>query len=83
MFANIKIISNNKREVLAVPSSAVISEYGKNYVVLFNNKNDVKIQEVVIDKTIGNNTSIISGVSKGQRLITRNQILVYRKLMEN
>lgn len=82
MFANIVIVNSENKKIPAVPSSAIISENGKNYVVIFNNVNNVQVQEVNVLKSIGNNTFISSGVSENQKVITQNQILVYRKLMD-
>ena len=83
MFANVMITSSNAKKELAVPATAIISENGKNFVVIFNNKDDVKVQEVAIKKTTANYTFISSGLTEGQKVITQNQILVYRKLVEN
>ncbi len=83
MFANILISNSSGSKALCVPSSAVISENGKNYVVIYNNANDVKVNEVAILKTVGGKTFLSNGVALGQKIITQNQILVYNKLKEN
>lgn len=82
MFANVLISNSESKQQLAVPSSAIISENGKNYVLVFNSKNDVKIQEISILKTVANNTFVNAGLQQGLKLITQNQILVYRKLTD-
>lgn len=82
MFANVFITHQDGKKQLAVPATAVISENGKNYVVVYNSRNDVKVQEVTVTKTNTAYSFIASGVTEGQRIITQNQILVYRKLME-
>lgn len=82
MFANILICNSERKKGLAVPSSAVISENGKNYVVIFYNRDDVKVQEVSVMKSTGGYTFLNGGVEAGQKLITQNQILVYRKLTD-
>ncbi|MEP7238791.1 MAG: efflux RND transporter periplasmic adaptor subunit [Ferruginibacter sp.] len=82
MFADVLISNSENKKAPAVPSAAIISENGKDYVVVFNNPNDVKVQEVNILKTTGNYTFINSGVTPGQKVITQNQILVYRMLTE-
>ncbi len=82
MFANITIRNNESRKAISVPSSAIISENGKNYVVVFNNQDDIKVKEVSILKTTRSTTFLNSGVAEGERLITSNQILVYGKLKE-
>ncbi len=80
MFANIIISNTSGVQSIAVPTSSIISENGKNYVVIYNNNNDVKVQEVTIKKVVGNLNFISSGLAEGQKIITKNQILLYRKL---
>lgn len=82
MFANVVISNSESKQLPTVPSSAIINENGKNYVVVFNNKNDVKVQEISILKTVGDKTFINAGLQQGQKIITQNQILVYRKLTD-
>lgn len=82
MFANVVISHDNGKKAFSVSSSAIISENGKNYVVVFNNPYDVKVQEVSVLKSTSKNTFISSGVSAGQKVIAQNQILVYRKIMD-
>lgn len=82
MFANIVVRNKEGRQLVAVPTSAIISENGKNYVVIFNNQKDVTVQQIEVFKTNGDKTFLLSGVSDGQKVITQNQILVYRKLTD-
>lgn len=82
MFANVIISNSESKQALAVPASAIISENGKNYVLVFSNKNDVKVQEITMLKTVADNTFISTGLQQGQKIITQNQILVYRKLSD-
>lgn len=82
MFANITISNQDNRQLITIPTAAVISENGKNYVVVFNNQNDVHVQKIEIYKTENEKTYLLSGVAEGQKLITQNQILVYRKLTD-
>jgi cobalt-zinc-cadmium efflux system membrane fusion protein len=82
MFANITIRNNEGKKAICVPSTAIISENGKNYVVVFNSQDDIKVKEVSILKTTGATTFLNSGVAEGEKLITSNQILVYGKIKE-
>ena len=82
MFANVVITHDNGKKALSVSPSSIISENGKNYVVVFNNPYDVKVQEVSVLKSTSKNTFINSGVLAGQKVIAQNQILVYRKIMD-
>lgn len=80
MFA--KIIATNKEgtNALCIPTSALISQDGKNYVVIYKNRADIIVAEVPILKTVGDKTYITSGLEQGQLVITKNQLLIFNKL---
>jgi len=83
MFA--KVIVNNQEgaKSLCIPTSALVSLNGKNYVVVYNDRNDVRNAEVEIIKTVGNRTYINSGLEEGQKVITKNQLLIFNQLVSN
>jgi len=64
-----------------VPTDALVSDEGKDYVVVYNGNDDLKIAEVSILKTVNDKTYIDSGVEPGQRVITKNQLLIFNQLM--
>ncbi len=80
MFA--KVIVSNKEgvEALCVPTSSIISQDGKNYVVVFSNRTDMRVVEIPIIKTVSAKTYVSSGLEKGQVLIIKNQLLIFNKL---
>jgi cobalt-zinc-cadmium efflux system membrane fusion protein len=82
MFANIAIENTEGKKAIAIPASSIISEDGRNYVVIYNDKCDLKVREVQILKTVGNYSFIKAGLSAGEKLLTENQLLFYRQLQE-
>ncbi len=82
MFANIKIYKSETAQAPAVPNTAIINDYGKNYLIIFNSQDDASVKEVTLLKTVGKYTFIKEGVHPGQKVITQNQILLFRKLRE-
>ncbi len=78
----VKVIVNNEEgdKALCVPTSALIPEEGKNYVVVYKNDSDLKIAQVDVLKTVNEKTFISSGVSEGDKLITKNQVLIFNQL---
>jgi cobalt-zinc-cadmium efflux system membrane fusion protein len=77
-----KIIINNKTDekALVIPSSAIVFDGGKNYVLVYKNNYDVKAQEVQILKQVGDKNYIQSGLKEGDLIISKNQILIYNAL---
>jgi cobalt-zinc-cadmium efflux system membrane fusion protein len=82
MFSNIVITNKEAVKAVAVFSNAIISENGKDYVVKYNSKCDLKVQQVEILKTVGDKTYIKSGLQEGEKVIAKNQILLFRALSE-
>jgi membrane fusion protein, heavy metal efflux system len=80
MFAKVIVSSQEGSMALCIPTSALVSQDGKNYVVIFNSRTDMKIAEVSVIKTVGDKTYIASGLSLGQGIITKNQLLVFNQL---
>lgn len=82
MFANISISNTESKKMVSVPASAIVNDSQKNYVVVFRNNNDVSIREVSILKTLNNYAYISGGLNDGERVITQNQLLIYKKLQD-
>lgn len=81
MFAKV-IVSNQEGDAsICIPTAALVSDEGKDYVIVYNSNDDLKIAEVKILKTVNDKTYINSGVEPGQRLITKNQVLIFNQLM--
>ena len=82
MFANILIQNREATQVISIPFAAMVSENGKNYVVVYTDNCHLKVQEVELLKTIGNRSYIRSGLKPGEKVISQNQILLFRALTE-
>lgn len=81
MFAKV-IVSNEEGDAsICIPTAALVSDEGKDYVIVYNSNDDLKVAEVKILKTVNDKTYINSGVEPGQRVITKNQVLIFNQLM--
>ncbi len=81
MFAKVIVSDKENRKAVFIPTKALISQNEKNFVVVYNSNSDMQIAEVDILKTVGDKTYINSGVTPGQKLITRNQLLIFQQLL--
>lgn len=81
MFAKVIISNKEGSQATCIPSAALIPQDTKNYVVVYNNKEDLKIAEVNVIKTVGDKTYITGGVTPGQVLVTKFQNLIFAQLM--
>ena len=82
MFAYIIITNKAGAKAIAVSSKSIVSENGKNYVIVYKDKCDLQVQEVEILKTIGDKTYIKTGLTAGDRVVVGNQILLFKALTE-
>lgn len=77
MFTNVVITNSENRQSVAVPAKAIVFDSSKNYVVVYNDKCDMKVREVSVIKTVDDVTYIASGLKPGDRVISKNQLLLY------
>ncbi len=82
MFTTITLATSEPQKALEIPSDAIISDGGKSYVVIYNDKYHVKAQEVVPLKIAGRKTYVSDGLKEGDRVISKNQILIYNSLSD-
>ncbi len=82
MFANITILNKEGQNAISIPGAAIISENGNNYVVVYRGKCDLKVQQVELLKISGDNAYLKSGLLLGDKVISANQILLYKALTE-
>jgi cobalt-zinc-cadmium efflux system membrane fusion protein len=77
-----KVIVNNEEgsRSICVAASALIPQDGKNYVVVYKNDSDLKVTQVDVLKTVGDQAYLNSGVTVGDLVITKNQILIFNQL---
>lgn len=82
MFAGI-VVSNKEHQVaICIPTKAMVSQDGHNYVVVYSGKDSLDIAEVQVIKTVGDHTFVSSGVIPGQQVITKEQLLIFNQLIE-
>ncbi len=80
MFANVSVTYAGHDQRVAIPASAVVFDRSRNYVVAVNANNQPVVREVDIYKTIADRSYINSGLSPGERVVTKNQLLIYSAL---
>lgn len=69
MLADVSLVTDKAKNTLCVENGAVISKNGKNYVYVAKDGKAIS-KEIKIGITDGNNTEILSGLKKGDKVIT-------------
>jgi cobalt-zinc-cadmium efflux system membrane fusion protein len=82
MNATINLAYTEGIDMISVPSSAVIFDRSKNYVMIFKDKYNIETREVEIYKQSNNTTYISKGLKAGEKVISKNQLLIYDALNE-
>lgn len=80
MNATISLNFNENLELVAVPSSAIIFDKSKNWVMVFKSKNNIETRQVKIYNQVGNTTYLIFGLKEGENVISKNALLIYDAL---
>jgi cobalt-zinc-cadmium efflux system membrane fusion protein len=80
MFANVTLEYAGREQRVAIPASAIVFDKSRNFVVVVTPQNRSVIREVNVFKTVGNTAYLNSGLKPGERVVTREQLLIYNAL---
>lgn len=85
MFANIQVqnraLAGGSIQAVCVPSSSLIMQDGKMYVVVYRNEHEMFVKEVKILQEAGTVT-YIQGIDAGDIIISKNQLLIFNQLVQ-
>lgn len=79
----IKLKNKTHHEFVAIPSDALIFDNDKYYVVVEVSPGDFKTSEVILQGHNDKTTYIASGLSEGESVVIKNQLLIYSGLKAN
>ncbi len=82
MFTNVIITNQETNKAVSIPSEAVVFDNSRKFVVLYHDKCNLEIKEVTLLKSVGKTTYVQSGLSVGDVVVSRNQLLLYRALTD-
>ena len=81
MNANIKLSYNEKNEsMIAIPSKAIVFDKSKNFVMIFKDRHNIETRQVEVYRVVGETTYISGGLKENEKVITNNQLFIYRAL---
>lgn len=82
MFVKVNVNNEGMGSGLCVPASAPVSQDGKEYLVLYNGNNDLQLAEVNVLKTVGDKAYVSGDLRPGQKIVVKNQLLIFNALLE-
>lgn len=77
MNASITVQYTDEGEYLAVPGGAVIFDKNKYFVMVFKGRDNIETREVTPHRTLDAVTYISEGLKVGEKVIVKNNLLVY------
>lgn len=77
MRASIKISYTEDTKMVEIPSSAVIFDKGRNFVMIYKDRNNIETRAIEVFRQVGEKTFVSSGLAEGETVITKNQLLIY------
>lgn len=72
---SVQLLENTEK--IAIPSSSVIFDKSKYWVMVFHDRKNIETRKVEIYREAGEITYIHNGLSDGEKIISKNGILVY------
>lgn len=82
MFASVKIHYPSNDSLIAISSSALIFDNNTHYVLVLENKQKISIREVSVGSNAEDVTYIKKGLSSGEKIVARDQLLLYNALLQ-
>lgn len=80
MRATIKLSYKEDRKMIAIPAKSLIFDKSKNFVMLFKSRKNIETRQVEVFRIVGEDAFISSGISKNDKVITENQLLIYDEI---
>jgi membrane fusion protein, heavy metal efflux system len=80
MNASISLNYSEGIDLIAVPTSAVIFDKSKYWIMVFKSRDNIETRQVKIYNQIGETTYLSSGLQEGEKIISQNGLLIYDAL---
>lgn len=82
MNCTVSISYDENRRMIAVPTSAVIFDKNKYWVMIFKDKHNIETRQVRVFRQLSDVSYIVGGLEAGETVISQNALLVYDALNE-
>ncbi len=80
MNATVMVRHNEGREMTAVPSSAIIFDKSKYWVMVYNDRTNIETRRVQVYRQLNDTAYVSQGITAGDVVISRNGLLIYDAL---
>jgi cobalt-zinc-cadmium efflux system membrane fusion protein len=73
----VNVSYSDHQKMVAIPSSAIIFDKSKYWVMVYKNDNNIKVRKVDIYRQLGDTSYINNGLYPGETVISKNGLLIY------
>lgn len=80
MSATVSLLQREDKKMLAIPSSAVIFDKSREWVMIYKDRKNIETRQVEVYNQFGDTTYIKNGLTEGEKVISKNQLLIYDAL---
>ncbi len=80
MMATVNVLFEEDQQKVAVPSSSVIFDKSRSWVMVFHNRNNIETRSVEVYRQLNGISYILSGLQPGEKVISKNGLFVYDAL---
>jgi len=80
MFAKVKISYPDNKKMLTISKNSLVFDENKNYVVVYKNKCDMNVVQIISSKTVGDKVYVEAKLKEGDKIITDNGLFVFYAL---
>lgn len=77
MMATVTVFYKENKKLVAVPSSSVIFDKSKDWVIVFIDRHNIQTRNVEVYSQVGNTTYLLNGLKDGETVISKNGLFVY------
>lgn len=77
MNCTVKLRFTDKQEKISVPTTAVISDKSKHFIMVYKSDTEISTREVNVFKEINGVSYLESGIEIGEKVITNNALFIY------
>jgi len=77
MNCTVSVKYSESEKMIAVPSSALIFDKSKFWMMVFKDKKDIETRKVETYRQLKDTTYIKSGIGEGETVISGNALLIY------
>ncbi|WP_343632033.1 efflux RND transporter periplasmic adaptor subunit [Fluviicola sp.] len=80
MNCTVDVHYSENQQMITVPSSSIIFDKNKYWVMVFKNRHDIETREVEVYRQLGDISYINHGLKTGEKIISQNGLLIYDAL---